>query len=89
MPRIYGVRGPDPRNTVMKAESVENAVEMLFPDDIVVVSYDEGKTWQGARVYVAKDGEIRNYESSICDHCGTALVLSGWLCSDCDTARRR
>jgi hypothetical protein len=32
----YGVRGPDPRNTVVKAESREAAEEMLLPGDVVM-----------------------------------------------------
>ena len=43
---IYGVRGPDPRNTVVKAESREQAAEMVFfPGDVLVVSRDSGRTW--------------------------------------------
>lgn len=42
---IYGVRGPDPRNTVVKAPSREDAAEMLLPGDVIIVSRDGGRTW--------------------------------------------
>lgn len=47
---VYGVRGPDPRNTVVKAEDREQAAEMAedFPGDVVVVSRDGGQTWEEA-----------------------------------------
>lgn len=47
---VYGVRGPDPRNTVVKAEDREHAAEMAedFPGDVVVVSRDGGQTWKEA-----------------------------------------
>jgi len=47
---VYGVRGPDPRNTVVKAEDRAHAAEMAedFPGDVVVVSRDGGQTWKEA-----------------------------------------
>ncbi|MCW2901756.1 MAG: hypothetical protein JWO67_4021 [Streptosporangiaceae bacterium] len=43
---IYGVRGPDPRNTVVKAgPRREDAEEMLLDEDVIVVSTDGGQTW--------------------------------------------
>jgi hypothetical protein len=48
---IYGVRGPDPRNTVVKANDREHAEDMVsdFPGDVVVVSEDGGRTWTPVR----------------------------------------
>lgn len=44
---LYGVRGPDPRNTVVKAPSALDAVGMLLrDDDVIVVSHDDGQTWE-------------------------------------------
>lgn len=45
MEPVYGVREPDPRNTVVRAPSREQAVDMLMPGDVVVVSTDGGRTW--------------------------------------------
>lgn len=33
----YGVRGPDPRNTVVKAGTREEAEDMLLPGDVLMV----------------------------------------------------
>lgn len=46
MDAIYGVRGPDPRNTVVRAPSQEDAVDMVLDGDVVVVSRDGGRTWE-------------------------------------------
>ena len=45
---IHGARGPDPRNTVVKADSRDEAAEMLLPGDVIVVSPDGGRTWTEA-----------------------------------------
>jgi hypothetical protein len=45
---IYGVRGPDLRNTVVRADSPEGAREMLMDGDVIVVSADGGRTWSSA-----------------------------------------
>jgi hypothetical protein len=47
---VYGVRGPDHRNTVVKCDSREEAAEMasFFTGDVVVVSQDSGQTWEKA-----------------------------------------
>jgi hypothetical protein len=42
---VYGVRGPDPRNTVVRAGSRDAAADMALPGDAIVVSDDGGKTW--------------------------------------------
>lgn len=42
---VYGVRGPGPRNTVVKAGSRDAAVDMLMRGDVIVVSDDGGRTW--------------------------------------------
>lgn len=43
---IYGVRGPDPRNTVVKAGTHRSDAQvMLLPGEVIVVSTDGGKTW--------------------------------------------
>lgn len=83
---LYGVRGSDPRNTVVKAPSVEDAVETVLQGEVVVVSRDDGRTWERARIRVVGE-EIRNYETSACDDCGTGLILPGWLCVECATGR--
>lgn len=83
---VYGVRGPDPRNTVVKAPSAREAVEMRAFNDVVVVSHDGGRTWQAGRVRIVR-GEVRNYETAVCDDCGKGLMLPGWLCQDCWTDR--
>jgi len=88
MALVYGVRGPDERNTVVKAGALENAVEMLMSGDVVVVSDNEGKSWRKARVRIMPDGEIRNHENTTCDDCGVGLILPGWLCGDCAAGRR-
>lgn len=41
-----GVRGPDRRNTVVKFPDHRAALEALMPGDVVVVSSDNGRTWQ-------------------------------------------
>lgn len=83
---LYGVCGPGPRNTVVKAPSVDAAVEMVLRNEVVVVSRDNGTTWDQARIRVVGD-EIRNYETNVCDDCGTGLVLPGWLCVNCAEGR--
>jgi len=42
---VYGVRGPDPRNTVVSAGSRAAAAEMALPGDVIVISADGGRTW--------------------------------------------
>lgn len=46
----YGVRGPDPRNTVQKFPDEASAREALedWPTDVLVVSEDGGRTWREA-----------------------------------------
>lgn len=46
----YGVRGPDPRNTVQKFPDEASAREALedWPTDVLVVSDDGGHTWREA-----------------------------------------
>lgn len=44
--RQYGVRGPDPRNTVVEAEDRRAAEQMRFPEDVIVVrELDESGCW--------------------------------------------
>lgn len=84
--KVYGVRGSDPRNTVVPAPSRAAALDMLLPGDRVMESFDGGKTWGDGRARIV-NGELRDYGSNKCDDCGTELMLPGWLCSDC--ARQR
>jgi hypothetical protein len=43
---VYGVRGPDSRNTIVKVPSLDEAADMVLGDDVIVVSRDGGGTWQ-------------------------------------------
>jgi hypothetical protein len=42
---LFGVRGPDPRNTVVRFPDREAAGKALLPGDVVVVSTDAGRAW--------------------------------------------
>jgi hypothetical protein len=42
---LYGVRGPDPRNTVARFPDRAEAADARFPGDVIVVSTDGGRTW--------------------------------------------
>jgi hypothetical protein len=47
----YGVRGPDPRNTVVLAPNRESAIEMLLPDERLMVrdnAFGEWGEWREA-----------------------------------------
>lgn len=83
---LYGVGCSDRCSTAIKAPSVEAAVEMATRDEVIVVSRDGGTTWDKARIRIV-GGEIRNYETSVCDDCGTGLILPGWLCVNCAESR--
>lgn len=78
----YGVRGPDARNTVVRAPSREAALDMLLPGDRLMESFDGGKTWGDGRARIV-DGELRDCGSTTCDDCGDGLIMPGWLCYDC------
>lgn len=41
---VFGVRGPDPRSTVVRVGSFAEATEMLMDDDVIVVSAN-GWAW--------------------------------------------
>lgn len=43
--RQWGVRGPDPRNTVVKAPNKESAIEMLLPGDRLMVRDNAFGQW--------------------------------------------
>jgi hypothetical protein len=46
----YGVRGPDPRNTVQRMPSRDDAVDALLPGDVVVIrtraEYEQWSEWK-------------------------------------------
>lgn len=88
MTLIFGLRGSDERNTVVKFGAVENAVEALLSGDVIMVRHHDQEGWRKARVRVMPDGELRNHENTTCDDCGVGLILPGWLCGDCHNARR-
>ncbi len=46
-PRIYGVRGTHPpyNGVVMQVGTFYEARNALLPNEVVVVSYDDGVTW--------------------------------------------
>jgi hypothetical protein len=79
---VYGVRRAHPFNTVVEANTREDALDLLLPGDRLVESFDGGKTWEDGRARIV-NGELRDYGSKKCDDCGTGLMLPGWLCPDC------
>lgn len=71
---VYGVRGPDPRNTAVKAGTRQEAEDMLLPHDVIVVSTDGGKTWteeSPAEPLLdpdCRDGKCGSCVGGVCEH---------------------
>jgi hypothetical protein len=59
---IYGVRGADPRNTVVPCESLQDAKLMRMFNEVIVESDDDGRTWGPADL--SDDPTIEELESA-------------------------